>query len=223
MKNKLWATLFMVLVSSISLATESEIHIEQTGDALTLTITQQNGALNKINSSTNPAIIHGDNNNITIMQDGAVNTMTFALKGNQNVVDLKQEGNTNTMDLSCNKNGETSCSDNNIKFYNLGDNNTTNMTITKSNVTLNAILNGDTNTTNITMNSQGGTFNLTMLGNQNDMTFLQTGSPVVPHTATVDHTGNLGTFTYTQTGNIQKIMNVTTYGHNHTSTITQSD
>lgn len=223
MFKKLWATLFMVLLSTASLATESEIYIDQTGDALTLTVTQQNGALNRLNSSTTPAIMHGDNNNITIMQDGAVNTMTFALKGNQNVVDLKQEGNTNTMDVNCNGGGEFNCSSTNLKFYNLGDNNTTNLLVKQNNVTVNATLTGDTNSTNITMNSQGGNLTLTMLGNENTTVFTQTGAPVVPHTATIDHTGNLGTFTYSQSGNIQKIMNVTTYGHNLTATITQSD
>lgn len=213
----------MGLMASTAFATESEIYIEQTGDALTLTITQQNGALNKINTLINPAIINGDNNTITVMQDGATNVLNFELRGNTNVVDLKQEGNSNTMDFKCNEGGAFNCTDANIKFYDIGDNNTTSIVVKQNQITVDATITGDTNTTNLTMNSQGGSLTLTVTGNTNNTTFSQSGAPVVPHSAIVSHTGNNGTLTLTQSGNITKTMNVTTNGNNHTSTITQSD
>ena len=221
--KKLWAILFMVLVSGIANATDSKIYIDQMGDGLNLLITQQNGALNQVNSSTTPALITGDNNDITIMQNGAVNTLNFELNGNNNVVDLKQEGSTNTMEFKCNAGNTDACASVDIKFYNIGDNNTTDITIKKSSVVVDATVTGDSNQTTLLMNSTAGTLTLNITGDFNITSFSQSGAPVVPHTATITHTGNGGNFTYSQSGNIQKIMNVTTNGNNLTSTITQSD
>lgn len=221
--KKLWAALFMVLLSNIATATDSKIYIDQVGDALTLSITQQNGALNQVNSSTTPAVISGDNNDITIMQNGAVNTLNFELNGNNNVVDLKQEGNTNTMDFKCNAGGTDTCGSVDIKFYNIGDNNTTDITIKKNGVVVDATVTGDSNQTTLLMNSTAGSLTLNITGDSNVTSFSQSGAPLVPHTATITHTGNSGNFTYSQSGSIQKIMNVTTNGNNLTATITQSD
>ena len=221
--KKLWAALFMVLLSNIASATDSKIYIDQLGDALTLSITQQNGALNQVNSSTTPAIINGDNNDITIMQDGAVNTLNFELNGNNNTVDLKQEGSTNTMEFKCNAGNTDACASVNAKFYNIGDNNTTDITIKKSNVTIDATVTGDSNQTTLLMNSASGTLTLNITGDTNTTSFTQTGAPVIPHTATITHTGNGGNFTYSQSGSINKVMNVTTNGNNLTATITKSD
>ena len=223
MIRNLWTGLFMVLLSNIAVATESEIYIDQSGEALTLTITQQNGALNKINTSINPAIIYGDNNDITIMQNGATNVLNFELRGNANVVDLKQEGNSNTMDFKCNEGGAFNCSDANLKFYDIGDNNTTSIVVKQNQVTVDATITGDTNTTNLIMNSQGGSLTLTVTGNTNTTSFTQSGAPLVPHSAVVSHTGNNGSLTLSQSGSITKTMNVTTNGNNLTATISQSD
>ena len=221
--KKLWAALFMVLLSNIAVASDSKIYIDQVGDALTLSITQQNGALNQVNSSTTPATITGDNNDITIMQNGAVNTLNFELNGNNNVVDLKQEGNTNTMDFKCNAGNTDTCASVDIKFYNIGDNNTTDITIKKGSVVVDATVTGDSNQTTLLMNSTGGSLTLNIAGNLNVTSFSQSGAPLVPHTANITHTGNSGNFTYSQSGSIQKIMNVTTNGNNLTATISQSD
>jgi hypothetical protein len=221
--KKLWAALFMVLLSSNANSTDSKIYIDQLGDALTLSITQQNGALNQLNSSTTPAIINGDNNDITVMQDGAVNTLNFELNGNNNIVDLRQEGNTNTMEFKCNAGNTDACSGVNAKFYNIGDSNTTDITIKKSNVTLDATVTGDSNQTTLLMNSTGGSLTLNITGDSNTTSFTQSGAPLVPHTATIIHTGNSGNFTYSQSGSINKVMSVTTNGNNLTATITQSD
>jgi hypothetical protein len=188
-----------------------------------LTITQQNGALNQVNSSTTPAIINGDNNDITIMQNGAVNTLNFELNGNNNVIDLKQEGSTNTMDFKCNAGNTDSCSSVDIKFYNIGDNNTTDITVKKNSVVVDATVTGDSNQTTLLMNSLGGLLTLNITGDSNITNFTQTGAPLVPHSATITHTGNGGTFNYSQSGSISKVMNVTTNGNNLTATITQSD
>lgn len=221
--RKLWAALFMVLLFNVANATDSKIYIDQSGDALTLTITQQNGALNQINSSTTPAVITGDNNDITIMQNGAINTLNFELNGNGNLIDLKQEGSTNTMDFKCNAGNTDACASVDAKFYNIGDNNTTDITIKKSNVILDATVTGDNNQTTILMNSTAGSLTMNITGDLNVTNFSQSGAPTLPHTATITHTGNSGTFTYSQSGSIQKVMNVTTNGNNLTATITQSD
>ena len=221
--RKLWAALFMVLLFNVANATDSKIYIDQTGDALTLTITQQNGALNQINSSTTPALITGDNNDITIMQNGAINTLNFELNGNGNLIDLKQEGSTNTMEFKCNAGNTDACASVDAKFYNIGDNNTTSIVVKQNQVTVDATITGDTNTTNLIMNSQGGSLTLTVTGNTNTTAFTQSGAPLVPHSAVVSHTGNNGSLTLSQSGSITKTMNVTTNGNNLTATITQSD
>lgn len=219
----------MLLLGALTLfvnatqATESEIYIDQSGESLILTITQQNGALNRINTMINPAIIYGDNNTITIMQNGATNVLTFELQGNSNVLDLKQEGNSNTMDVKCNEGAAFNCSDTNLKFYDIGDNNTTNIIVKQNNTTIDATITGSSNTTNLTMNSQGGSLTLAVTGDTNTTTFSQTGAPLVPHSAVINHTGNNGLFTYSQSGSITKTMSVTTNGNNLTATITQSD
>lgn len=220
---KKFIIIFGLIYTSMSYATESEIYIDQTGESLTLTITQQNGALNKINTSNNPAIIYGDNNDITIMQNGAINMLNFELRGNGNLVDLKQDGNTNTMALKCNEGGAFNCSDTTLKFYDIGDNNTTNIVIKQNATNVDATVTGSGNTTNLTMNSQAGILVLSVTGDSNATTFSQSGAPLVPHNATISHTGNGGIFNYTQSGNITKTMNVTTNGNNLTATVTQSD
>ena len=183
--RKLWAALFMVLLFNVANATDSKIYIDQTGDALTLTITQQNGALNQINSSTTPAIITGDNNDITIMQNGAINTLNFELNGNGNLVDLKQEGSTNTMEFKCNAGNTDACASVDAKFYNIGDNNTTDITIKKSSVILDATVTGDNNQTTILMNSTAGSLTMNITGDLNVTNFSQSGAPTLPHTATI--------------------------------------
>ena len=213
----------ILLASFAAHTTESELYIDQNGESLTLTITQQNGALNKINTSINPAIIYGDNNDITIMQNGAVNTLNFEMRGNGNIVDLKQDGNSNTMALKCNEGGAFNCSDANLKFYDIGDNNTTNIVIKQNSTSIDATVTGSSNTTNLTMNSQGGSLVLNVTGDSNSTAFTQSGAPLVPHSATITHVGNNGVFNYSQSGSITKTMNVSTNGNNLTATITQSD
>ncbi len=221
MSNRLWVSLMVAMtIASASARADSVIYIDQTGDDFTLTATQI-GDGNSMGTAQADLQFYGDGNTVTLYQSGDNNTIAAVVAGDNNTVDLKQVGAGNSTTLTCSTPG--ACGGNQLTLWFTGDDNVGTVTVTNNNNALMAEVTGDNNTATITMGAPGGIINLTAVGSGNAFTLSQSGSPATGHSIAIDHTGDTGTFSVTQTGSVTKVVSLTTVGLNVSVTVSQSD
>ena len=224
-KRFLIFSLFMLLCSN-AYAIDNDIYITQSGDNLTLSITQDGGA-NKVGDSTTVVTITGATSNIDIDQVGDTNVIAGKWIAATTTLDLDMTGDSNTLNLDIDTGSSNTSSAINTKVAYTGDSNNFNVDIADNAAVATAdfdiVMTGSSNVGTINLDANGGdTMNITATGSSNNfnaVTQSGSGAKVLTHT----HTGSSATINVTQTGNNNNSAVITTSSASMTLTISQTD
>ena len=222
-KLKLLSLLALLWTST---ALSNDIYIEQSGDNLTLSVTQE-GTGNEVGNSTTGVSLTGDDMNLTISQVGNTNTVEMSVTGDNYTGNIDVTGSSNTTTLNCDSVGAGNCGT---------VTNTLTLTGNSNTLTLNVGENNDASDSNITYSVTGSsniiigtvdgtnvTASTTISGSTNTHDMTISGGGVSGHSLTHSHTGGLGSFTLNQSGINDTTVNLNTSGDNHSVTITVTD
>jgi len=199
----------MLLMTPILYAqqADSEIFIQQSGQNLTLEINQigQGNALGSL-SNTDPFVLNGVSQEITINQIGSYNTMLGALYGDSIQGTFDFTGDSNLFEIKVNDGGLQSAESGVYLFNIVGSNNDFDITVGDSavadNINMNWDIVGDYNTFLSKTNSDNYTSDITLNGNYNNLDILASG--FAGHSVAIDHTGDYTNFNITQTSTLEK-------------------
>jgi hypothetical protein len=251
-------TLTMLAIMSITgWAADNSIYIDQAGDTASVAISQD-GSGNIVRglpgvgtSSTTPAKIYGDGNQVSVSQVGSSNTLrlgiqtdtsvgastvNYSVSNSMNSSATVQVGSNSTNStgntIGITQSGNASIADiksigasNTITVNTAGGaNNSATVNAVGDNITGTlAITGGGGNTVGMDLQSPGGSSAVTIAGATNTVNVLQTGG-VNGHQSTLDITGSGNTLGVTQTGTGgDNISNLKIGGSGSTITINQNN
>ena len=203
--------LFAILMTSGMLSSgawANDVYVEQVGDNATVSITQT-GAGNLVNgdvtktSSTDPALIKGDFNVVTISQIGASNTLSLVLdsttKGTGTTVNVSADGSGNNQTINC-----ANCNASTITSNVTGNNNNVIQSLAGS--ALSSIINVNGSYNNVSHTTTGAGLHTA------DITVAGGGSAAQPNAVTL-----------VQSGGMAKNASINSNGSNNNISITQAD
>ena len=233
----------MCLISTPALA--NDIYIEQVGDTLDLDIVQD-GTNNVIGTSTTDVNLDGDDMTFSITQTGSTNSIVADIQGNSYTGTWAFTGDSNTVDLSCDSTSGTNCEnvtlnitatgDSNAFTFDIGDTadadgSTIGFTITGDGNVINSNVDGVSAEIAVTVNnsssvaSSGATSGqLTSSGSGNVVDINISGDgDSIGHTVKIDATGGASSYTVTQSGVNDNMVDADFAGDDQDVDITQSD
>ncbi len=172
--------LIVMLTSSVAFAqsyTTNAIYIEQVGDTSTIAVTQE-GDGNQLGSSASDFNLVGDNQIITILQQGPRNIMSGYIRNGDNVnFNSSQQGFDNT--AAINLGNAASVAGTTFNLDVTGNGNITNFTqgaiASAMNATLNYTFTGDLNELTSNIEADDVVNTVTVVGSQNVINTLQNG------------------------------------------------
>jgi hypothetical protein len=224
LKSLLMGTAMSVLAASGALAAGNQVYIDQVGNNSNISVTQSGGD-NAVGDSAAAAILHGNNQSITVSQIGAVNTAALNVQGAGTTVQSTVTGNTNTVNIDCGSgsvNKASACADSNITANITGSNNDIGINA-GSKSTHSTEVTGDRNTLHtdsITSNLLGARSTITATGSDNAVTVTQHGpAGLNGFEATVALTGSSNTVGVAQSGTVDSKVNITSVGSNNTISV----
>jgi len=173
-------TIVLTLLKSTSFA--NDLYVNQVGDSLTLTVTQdgENNSVRSLNTTSGNAQLSGANKTFTITQQGNSNragvwtngttqVMTLTQEGNSNVSKLDNHGNNNNMSVVIDGNNNST----HTEIGNGGDiNNQIAVTIDNgdSNAVYTEVQNGSTNSIDVQIHEQSNNISrVTVNGSSNSI------------------------------------------------------
>ena len=233
----------MCLISTPALA--NDIYIEQVGDTLDLDIVQD-GANNVIGTSTTDVNLDGDDMTFSITQTGSTNAIIADIQGNSYTGTWAFTGDSNTVDLSCDSTSGTNCEnitlnitatgDSNAFTFDIGDTadadgSTIGFTITGDGNVINSNVDGKSAEIAVTVNNASSTASggatsgqLTSSGAGNVVDINISGDgDSIGHTVKIDATGGASSYTVTQSGVNDNMVDADFAGDDQDVDITQSD
>ena len=203
--------LFAILMTTVMLASgawANDVYVEQVGDNAIGSITQT-GAGNMVNgdiggtSPTDPALIKGDFNVVTISQIGASNTLSLVLdsmtKGTGTTVNVSADGSGNNQIINC-----PTCNASTITSNVTGNNN--NVTQSLSGNVLSSVINVAGSYNNVSHTTTGAGLHTA------DITIAGGGSAQQPNAVTL-----------VQSGGMAKSASISSNGSNNNISVIQSD
>ena len=180
MKNRLVLAAMALLASSVAMAqsTTNSIYIEQVGDGSIIDLTQK-GQGNKIGTEQNRIMLEGNNQTVTVTQEGNNNSIQGAIVQADNIntdVTITGDSNTLTYDQGDSASVATSTQtltvtgDSNELTFNQGT------AASATGATQTIEITGDTNTLTSTINADDVVNTKTIAGDNNTITTLQEGT-----------------------------------------------
>jgi hypothetical protein len=180
MKNRLMLAAIALLASSgvMAQSTTNSIYIEQVGDGSIIDLTQK-GQGNKIGTEQNRIILEGNNQTVTVTQEGNNNSIQGAIVQADNIntdVTITGDSNTLTYDQGDSASVATSTQtltvtgDSNELTFNQGT------AASATGATQTIEITGDTNTLTSTINADDVVNTKTIAGDNNTITTLQEGT-----------------------------------------------
>ena len=233
----------MCLISTPALA--NDIYIEQVGDTLDLDIVQD-GTNNVIGTSTTDVNLDGDDMTFSITQTGSTNSIVADIQGNSYTGTWAFTGDSNTVDLSCDSTSGTNCEnitlnitatgDSNAFTFDIGDTadadgSTIGFTITGDGNVINSNVDGVSAEVAVTVNNASsnasggatsGQLTSSGAGNVVDINISGDGDSI-GHTVKIDATGGASSYTVTQSGVNDNMVDADFAGDDQDVDITQSD
>lgn len=225
----------------------NEIYIEQVGDGLDLSVTQD-GQNNELGDSTTGAILEGDDMTFSITQTGNTNTIDVTIKGSTYTGTWDITGDSNNIDLLCSSTAAGNCDtvtldvdidgdettfdfdigqsadadSADISFTITGDGNVAEMTVDGTSAQIDVTVNNSSSLatapgTNGTLTAATGT-----TGNVIDIDVDGDGD-VVGHTIDLTITGGGGYYNITQSGIYDNKLDATFSGDANEVDISQTD
>ena len=238
--------LVLTSIFTVTPALANDIYIEQVGDTLYLDITQD-GANNVIGTSTTDVNLDGDDMTFSITQTGSANAIVADIQGNTYTGTWAFTGDSNTVDLSCDSTSGTNCEnvtlnitatgDSNAFTFDIGDTadadgSTIGFTITGDGNVINSNVDGVSALVAVTVNNSSSTAsggaasgnNLTSSGAGNVVDINISGDgDSAGHTVKIDATGGASSYTVTQRGVNDNMVDADFAGDDQDVDITQSD
>ena len=238
-------TALVLLIFSVAPALANDIYIEQVGDTLDLDITQD-GTNNVIGSSTTDVNLDGDSMTFAITQTGSLNTIVADIQGDTYTGTWAFTGDSNTVDLSCDSTSGTNCEnitlnitatgDSNAFTFDIGDTadadgSTIGFTITGDGNVINSNVDGVSALVAVTVNNSSSTasggatsglLSASGAGNVVDINISGDGDSA-GHTVKIDATGGASSYTVTQSGVNDNMVDADFAGDDQDVDITQSD
>ena len=173
-------TIVLTLLKSTSFA--NDLYVNQVGDSVTITVTQdgENNSVRSLNTTSGDAQLSGANKTFTLTQRGNTNragvwsngttqVMTLTQEGNSNVSKLDNHGNNNDISVAIDGNSNST----HTEIGNGGDiNNQIAVTIDNgdSNAVYTEVQNGSTNSIDIQLHEQSNNINtVTVNGSNNNI------------------------------------------------------
>lgn len=240
-----WLTAGLTLSSAACWAADNEAYIDQLGDYATIYV-EQDGSSNRLGGVdgpiwySNPAMMHGDGQNVDIRQIGSGNYLKFSIVtdfedredrvgltctkcglADPNTFVYYSTGFGNIGTVNVNADGETETSGISLYVVETGDFNENNIAITGMRNTVLLLTTGDVNTYNsITSGSDNLSF-AGLTGYLNNISITQSGTKGL---VILDMAGNQNTATITQSGGGAQghSTNLSVSGNLNTHAITQS-
>ena len=180
MKNRLILAAIALLASSVAMAqsTTNSIYIEQVGDGSIIDLTQK-GQGNKIGTEQNRIMLEGNNQTVTVTQEGNNNSIQGAIVQADNIntdVTITGDSNTLTYDQGDSASVATSTQtltvtgDSNELTFNQGT------AASATGATQTIEITGDTNTLTSTINADDVVNTKTIAGDNNTITTVQEGT-----------------------------------------------
>lgn len=203
-----------------SLETTNKVYIDQAGNNVNVNINQY-GMGNIIGTIADPIYLRGDNQTLTVMQTGNLNTILASIVsdfGPQSIanVTLRQFGDGNIATIRCgNAESDASCNalDMNSRF--IGKYNSFVFHGSGSNIRNSMDIQGDHNNFNIDVTADNSTQTLKFLGDFNNVNMTQSGTGgTYGHSAWMDVTGTNNTITTEQYGASETAINLLIVGNN---------
>ena len=224
LKSLLMGPAMVFLAASGAFAAGNQVYIDQVGNNSNISVTQSGGD-NMLGDSSTAAILHGNNQSITVAQIGAVNTTALNIQGAGTTVQSTVTGNTNTVNIDCGSgsvNKASACADSSITANITGSNNDVGIAAGSKSTHVNEIT-GDRNTLHtdsITSNLLGARSTITATGSDNAVTVTQHGpAGYNGFEATVALTGSSNTVGVAQSGTVDSKVNITSVGSNNTISV----
>lgn len=266
LSRKVFTILILAAMPGLGFAVDNSIYIDQTGDNATITMTQD-GANNQVKGvgtanynattksiqgtnglKTDSATIYGDNNNVTVSQIGAGNTLSLGIdstvvSGVGVNLTYYTSGGTNTGLININAGGTGVAANTVANISQAGGGNTAMINLTGTGNTLNATQTGGTGTLGIRANADSttqtiatsggtnnkvytdltgdkGTVNILAIGASNTITATQSGGGANGHNVGIDLTGSSNTVTTNQSGTIDTTIGIKSVGSGNIFSIT---
>lgn len=180
MKTKLVLFIVAMMTSTASIAqsTTNSIYIDQVGDGSTITFTQK-GQGNKVGTEQERLTLGGNNQIITVTQQGNNNSVQGSIVQADNVnIDVAVTGDNNS--LTYNNGDAASVAGSTKTLAVVGDSNQLTFNqgtiASATNATQNITITGDTNTLTSTINADDVVNTKTISGDQNVITTVQEGT-----------------------------------------------
>tara|TARA_Y100000389_G_scaffold161266_1_gene163659 strand:+ start:3490 stop:4236 length:747 start_codon:yes stop_codon:yes gene_type:complete len=238
-------TALVLLIFSVAPALANDIYIEQVGDTLDLDIVQD-GTNNVIGTSTTDVNLDGDSMTFAITQTGSLNTIVADIQGDTYTGTWVFTGDSNTVDLSCDSTSGTNCEnitlnitatgDSNAFTFDIGDTadadgSTIGFTITGDGNVINSNVDGVSALVAVTVNNSSSTasggatsglLSASGAGNVVDINISGDGDSA-GHTVKIDATGGASSYTVTQSGVNDNMVDADFAGDDQDVDITQSD
>jgi len=120
--KKIIISSFIFVMAFTGVLYANDIYITQVGDTLDLDITQD-GADNKVGTSTTDATLNGDGMTFSITQTGSYNTIAAVIKGSTYTGTWAFTGSSNIVDMDCSSAAAGSCDTVTLNITNTGDSN----------------------------------------------------------------------------------------------------
>lgn len=237
--KKIIISSFIFVMAFTGVLYANDIYITQVGDTLDLDITQD-GADNKVGTSTTDATLNGDGMTFSITQTGSYNTIAAVIKGSTYTGTWAFTGSSNIVDMDCSSAAAGSCDTVTLNITNTGDSNSyefdigevgdadnsvINFTTTGDNSIINTTIDGQSAALTVVMNNSASLATTSAASNEgNAITTTQTGNgDSVGHTIALDVTGGGGTIDITQSGVNDNIVDLTLDGDSFDVDIIQQD
>ena len=207
--------------------TTNRVFIDESGDSPLVNITQT-GTNNSLGlSSTSPFILRGDNQTLTTIQAGNSNTITGsiygAVGGTGINTTIQQIGNSNSIDFNCGAGSNANCDGSIFNWLFTGNSNT--MYYNGGGANQNSAINvtGSNNYLNFSVQAPNASQNLQVTGDYNTFNVTQTGGGSSGHSIGINLIGSGNSFTTSQTGTVDQVINIKAISNNGSFTVRQSN
>lgn len=180
MKNRLMIAAIALLASSgvMAQSTTNSIYIEQVGDGSIIDLTQK-GQGNKIGTEQNRILLEGNNQTVTVVQEGNNNSIQGSIVQADNInTDVTITGDSNTLTYDQGDGASVATSTQTLAVTGDSNNLTFNQGTAASatNATQTITITGDTNTLTSTINADDVVNTKTIAGDSNTITTVQDGT-----------------------------------------------
>jgi len=212
-------------LASAASDTSNRVFIDQAGVNPNINITQT-GQNNNIGiSAITPFVYRGDNQTFVGIQTGNNNSLTGGIYGDAVGVNttIQQIGNSNSIDFNCGAGTNANCDRSIFNWNFTGNSNTLYYNGGGANQNSAINTNGNNNTLNMNVYAPNASQNLQITGDYNNFNVTQTNGGANGHSLSINLIGTNNTFTTSQTGTVDNVINIKSISNNGTFTVKQSN